>query len=103
MKTSTGWKITNSNTGGQSQWNAYKDGFGIAHHKVSALLQLLQVLDAEQQTTTTAERDAIQDHIDRLTFERLFGEYSAEPYGIGDYDYFRLCQLARKFNINLNK
>jgi len=101
MKTSNGWKITQSNTGGRTQWNAHKDGFGIAHHQVSALLELLRMIDADQRATTTPERDAVQFNIDRFTFERLFEEYTAEPYSIGDYDYARLCDLARKFNINL--
>lgn len=98
MKTSNGWQITYTSQGDHAQFNAYKDGFGVAHKELNGLIALTHAIDLEA-GTTTGKRYVVQDNIDRHTFERLWEEYVADE--IDDYDYFRLCQLARKFNIKL--
>lgn len=53
MKTNTGWKITYTNQGDRPQFNAFKNGFGVAHQNLHALIALTEALDADAQSTTT--------------------------------------------------
>ena len=50
---------------------------------------------------TTDHADNLDRKMRRAKFDRLFAEYQKDKYGISDYDYAELCQLAREFGVTL--
>ena len=57
-------------------------------------------MNATSKDNTTPEEN-LDRKWRRVKFDRLFAEYQKDKYGIGDHDYFDLCQLAREFGVTL--